>query len=94
MKPTPGPWRIEAVSDAVRIVVGEGRKKIILARLCPPQIPEGETWDNARLMAAAPDLLEALKAITEAYRDDTKNMLGAAWAKVAEVIAKAEKERA
>jgi hypothetical protein len=61
MKPTASPWRIEAVSDAVRIVVGQGRSKIILARLCPTQIKEDETWANARLMVAAPDLFAALQ---------------------------------
>lgn len=61
MKPTEGEWRTEAVSDAVRIVVGTGKKKIILARLCPPQIPEKETATNARLMAASKRLLSVLK---------------------------------
>lgn len=69
MKHTPGPWTTEAVSDAVRIIArvpsrdGMSRRprgvKIILARLAPPQLPEAETHANARLMAAAPDLLEA-----------------------------------
>lgn len=63
MKPTAMPWRTEAVSDAVRVVVGQGRKKIILARLCPKQLPEVETAANAKLMAAAPDLLKVLEEI-------------------------------
>lgn len=65
MEPTSGPWRTEAVSDAVRVIVGEGRKKVILARLCPPQIPETETQANATLMAAAPELLVALETLVE-----------------------------
>lgn len=63
--PTPGPWRTEGVSDAVRVVIGTGRQKIILARLRPPQLSENETWDNARLMAAAPELHDALKMFLE-----------------------------
>lgn len=63
MKPTSQPWRTEAVSDAVRVVVGQGRKKVILARLCPKQIPEQETAANARLMAGAPALLKVLEEI-------------------------------
>lgn len=51
--PTPGPWRIEAISDCVRIVVGTGRKKIIIAKLNPKQIPESETLANARLIVDA-----------------------------------------
>jgi hypothetical protein len=65
MSHTPEPWRTEAVSDAVRIVVGTGRRKIILARLNPPRLPEAETHANAKLMAAAPKLLKALKEIAE-----------------------------
>jgi hypothetical protein len=66
---TPGPWRTEAVSDAVRVVSGSGRTKIILARCAPPQIPEAETHANARLMAAAPDLYDALDRIVRNCRD-------------------------
>lgn len=63
MSTTSGEWRVEAVSDCVRVVVGNGRKKIILARLSPKQIPESETHANARLMAAAPKLLGALVSL-------------------------------
>lgn len=66
---TAGEWRTEAVSDAVRVVVGDGRKKVVLARLCPPQLPEQETADNARLMAAAPKLLAALKDTLARHAD-------------------------
>jgi len=68
---TPGPWLVEAVSDAIRITAripskdGMSRKpggvKIILARLNPPQIPEAETHANARAMSAAPEMLAQLK---------------------------------
>lgn len=61
MSTTLGPWRFEAVSDACRVVLGTGRQKIILARLSTKQIPEKEVACNARLMAAAPDLLEAAR---------------------------------
>ncbi len=58
---TRGPWRIECVSDAVRVVIGAGRQKIILGRFNPKQLREAETTANARLAAAAPDLYEALQ---------------------------------
>jgi len=67
--PTSREWRIEAVSDAVRIVVGQGRSKIILARLCPPQISENETWANARLMCAAPLLLKAAENLIKIHKE-------------------------
>ena len=57
---TPGPWRTEGISDCVRVVIGKGRQKVILARLAPPQLPEEETWANARIMGAGPELLDAL----------------------------------
>jgi len=62
---TKGDWEVECVSDAVRVVVGTGRAKVILARLAPKQLPESETTDNARLMALAPRLLQALNAMIE-----------------------------
>lgn len=78
MANTPGPWQIEAVSDAVRVTARirsndlitrkPGGKKVILARLCPPQLPEAETWDNARLMSAAPVLMIAKCAEALAFR--------------------------
>jgi len=77
MKHTPGPWEIQAVSDCVRIVtrvekslpsspLRSNRKKVILARLNPPQLAEAETHANALLMATAPELLDALKACLHA----------------------------
>ena len=59
-KITASAWRTEAISDCVRIVTGERRKKIILARLSPKQLPELETHANAELMAMAPELALAL----------------------------------
>ena len=89
---TLGPWRVEAVSDAVRVVVGAGRKKIILARLSPKQIDEAETHANARLMAAAPEMYEALKLLQEfgfirKFPQDEK-----AWSLLHAALAKAEGE--
>ena len=67
---TPEPWSVEGVSDAVRIFVGKGRGKIILARLCPKQLPEDETWKNALLMGASPRLLEACRRALDALGED------------------------
>ena len=49
---TPGPWRVDS-----RMQVKSGEKPI--ANIITGYIPEAEA--NARLIAAAPDLLEALK---------------------------------
>jgi|ERR1019366_6357189 hypothetical protein len=60
---TKGEWRTEAISDCVRVVVGKGRAKIILARCAPKQLPEAETTCNAKLMALAPQLANAFVAV-------------------------------
>lgn len=59
---TPGSWQSDSVSDCARVYVGTGRKRINLARLNPKQLSETETCANAKVMAAAPDMLAALKA--------------------------------
>lgn len=72
MSHTREPWRVEAVSNAVRIVIGKGRKKVILARLNPPQLPEKETWANARLMVLAPEFLETCKLALDSFSDTAR----------------------
>lgn len=62
---THGVWQREAVSDAVRVTIGTGRSKVIIARLNPPQMPESETTANADLIVYlrnhALDIAEALE---------------------------------
>lgn len=59
-KPTPGPWRLELLPKGKR--GGMGGYLILGADGLPfmSQLPEGQEA-NARLIAAAPDLLEACK---------------------------------
>lgn len=68
-KHTPGPWSFEMqefgaviVSDGSSIATAFASKVISGAEL-PMEA-------NARLIAAAPDLLEALKELVEAFDDD------------------------
>ena len=64
---TPGPWRINEYRDCIT----DGNR--VLA-----EKPHGEAlhWDaNARLMAKAPELLDALKAIVDAAEDDMVHTL-------------------
>ena len=56
-KHTPGPW--EAISNLVRTrCTSDGNGGFLIAE-CPPNI--GDRLENARLIAAAPELLEALR---------------------------------
>ena len=71
---TPGPWRtIESTNKTMRTVVGPdfpGQGYIADVNLCrtnDAQDVDGEA--NARLIAAAPELLEALNAASEWLND-------------------------
>lgn len=67
MKHTPGPWRLDSIKDAYRDVSSANGEWIGLARV-PVQFTdekdcaEGEA--NARLIAAAPELLQAVKDLS------------------------------
>lgn len=63
---TKGPWHYQEVSDAYTHIVRGPNKEFIGSA---PQGSKGQDEANARLMAAAPDLLEALKNIV-GYRDE------------------------
>lgn len=54
---TPGPWHIGMMPGP--IVYGEKGEQI--ASLYPRMVPQDENGANARLIAAAPELLEALR---------------------------------
>jgi hypothetical protein len=62
---TKGEWYLQKYTDAYTNIVrcnnGKGHETIFIA--CTPQSSLPEARANARLMAAAPDLLEALKEI-------------------------------
>jgi hypothetical protein len=54
---TPGPWQYQETSDAYTHIVRADRRFLCQLR----QDPSGEAEANARPIAAAPDLLAALK---------------------------------
>jgi len=74
MKHTPGPWRIEERGHVLTPLICSGWRHI--ARICDEP---GENGANARLIAAAPSLLEwskdALQALLE-YRKYGEEMRG------------------
>lgn len=93
VKPTPGPWRVEQeriAPDDIRFDVVAGLSGEVLVA-CPP------SEADARLIAAAPDMLAALKALW-ADRDVRQSDQAAckrlyeAWRALRAAIAKAEGE--
>lgn len=85
---TPGPWELQLANSGARIVVGElGNYTVICHGL-------GGNRANARLIAAAPDLLAALEEVTspdfqKAYRDGLSWAIGSQ-AKARAMITKAK----
>ena len=71
MSHTPGPWSIHEtkgnggnISDRVEIAgPEEGRRKHLVASIYGFKLPEGQA--NARLIAAAPELLETCESLLE-----------------------------
>lgn len=60
-KHTPGPWEV-AGRDVFAVFNKDGRRQYVDIADC---IPVGAGIDNARLIAAAPELLAALQAIAQ-----------------------------
>jgi hypothetical protein len=69
-KHTPGPWHVRVVEDCTGEEVGVysgGEAMAMLIADCGYPCPANNA--NARLMAAAPDLLEALLALWRGFMD-------------------------
>lgn len=60
-KHTPGPWRVSANGNVVRI--GAAIENILICKFSNPSNSNRRV--NAHLIAAAPDMYEALKAMQE-----------------------------
>ena len=76
MTHTPRPWKVKKFSNAAPVIVGEGWMG---ARRIAKVLYEGGSEDpevhaNAVLIAAAPDMLEALKAIIAACDEPTPHL--------------------
>jgi hypothetical protein len=87
MTHTPGPWTYHADGEANHYTLMRSDGGWLISFL-----HNGEQWTltqeaNARLMAAAPEMLEALKNLEN---DDGSTMPPSAWKLVQDAIAKAE----
>ena len=70
VKHTPGPWKVTAHPPYNKVIAshGQGRQPVYFdVALCHLETDRAEA--NARLIAAAPDLLEACKAMLSAIKD-------------------------
>lgn len=84
---TQGPWNVEAAQRGFIVTALNGQYDIAVVR----NIGEQDNKANAHLIAAAPELLEALKELaTEEWRDDDDPILDRARCKARAAIAKAE----
>jgi hypothetical protein len=88
-KHTPGPWAVNPMNAQVDEFGGQGMPLPVCHMLWPTdKRKEAETMANARLIAAAPDLLEALERILA--DGDVRDILGKAdMSKARSAIAKA-----
>jgi hypothetical protein len=86
-KHTPGPWHI----DAGVIKAGDVRERVSIGIVFDwsENAPE-EAAANARLIAAAPELLDALRALVFAtpYHIKTNEKFNAAWRRANDLVAK------
>ena len=98
---TPGPWETTPRYEFVFHNAGNGRDGVVCKMACPNTPLQWaadpaslENSANARLIAAAPDLLEFVKNLRDLMYDDYRDEV---WAEVrgdycGELIAKAEGE--
>ena len=63
---TPAPWEIKDPNLGIKVIVAKDRNDCFNQVIC--RVGELSQQANARLIAAAPELLEALKAMVDAYR--------------------------
>lgn len=91
-KHTPGPWIAEERQFASYVISHEGRS---LAAVWPTagngdELPIAA---NARLIAAAPDMYEALKGLCEALGDELNDATSEVWGKAAAALTKATNDQ-
>lgn len=61
MKHTPGPWILKQTRDGKAILINGGH----VGEVHSDDIDTDEAWSNANLIAAAPEMLEALQFIVD-----------------------------
>ena len=92
-KHTQGPWRIWNLNNNT-VVAGEIGKAIVMAECSPAFISGEAAIANAKLISAAPELLEALEQVLDDLSSSTMKfpdfgVCEAAWDQAIEAIKKA-----
>lgn len=81
MKHTPGPWEVgSTIESDTQAIIHDGDSVLAILTTIPPNPA------NARIIAAAPDLLEALRKMADMVEAE---VLGPEWAWAHEIIAEA-----
>ena len=91
MTHTPGPWQRRTHYNCEIIARDNGGLMVLRAKAFGGSREEIDA--NARLIAAAPDMLAALKGAIEEWTDDNRTITGAflpAYRNIQDAIAKAE----
>jgi hypothetical protein len=88
-KHTPGPWAIENTNHGIRLTYSDGMLRSHVADLFTAALCEehGNLEANARLIAAAPDLLDAVQAIVDAFGDQDSLLIDQCKAALAKATA-------
>lgn len=79
-KSTPGPWRVRNCQTAVLVDVVRNGEAMLIA-LVADNDSQGDTdterkMNNARLIAAAPQMLEALEAMIKRFQPESHDAAG------------------
>lgn len=92
---TPGPWLFDEESGAITTHkrIAKGITRITTVRLGWAEPFESEQIANARLIAAAPDLLEALQLCRWHMYEHASNTPDNAFEKLCAAIAKATEDK-
>lgn len=65
---TPGPWTPHAIDRlAIVYVIGPEPQNKFVCHMDDTDLPKGEQWANARLIAQAPELADAVQSLLDIF---------------------------
>ena len=86
---TPGPWAVRHTDNGLRIVYSDGELRSHVADLHSMSLCDehGSLRANASLIAASPDMFDALRAIVDAFGDQDSLLIDQCKAALAKATA-------